>query len=93
MREITLSLIVLLIALVWEPCFFVLHGNPGYSSALNVDGTIPLPYVPGEVLVRWKGNAPIHPISRLKLTMGIKEKKTFHSIGVHHLRIPSLHAY
>jgi len=92
MRKITLSLIVLLIALVWEPCFFLLHGHAGYSSALNGDGTIPLPYVPGEVLVRWKRNAPIHPISQLKSTMGIKEKRAFHTIGVHHVRIPpSMH--
>ena len=88
MRKITLSLIVLLIALVPKPCFSMLHGHAGYSSALNVDGAIPLPYVPGEVLVRWKENAPVHPISQLKSTMGIREKKTFHSIGVHHVRIP-----
>jgi subtilisin family serine protease len=92
MRKITLSLIVLLIALVPEPCFPMLHGHAGYSSALNVEGTIPLPYVPGEVLVRWKKNASIHPISQLKSTMGIREKKTFHTIGFQHLKIPpSMH--
>jgi subtilisin family serine protease len=88
MRRITLPLIVLLITLMWEPCFFVLHGHAGYSSVLTGDGNISFPYVPGEVLVRWKANASIHSISQLKSTMRINEKKTFHAIGVQHLRIP-----
>jgi subtilisin family serine protease len=88
MRRFTLPLIVLLIALVWEPCSFVPHGHAGFSSALTGNGNITFPYVPGEVLVRWKRNASVHSISQLNSSMNMGEKKTFHAIGVQHLRIP-----
>jgi len=38
----------------------MLHGYDGDSSVFTWDGNIPFPYVPGEVLVKWKGNTSIH---------------------------------
>ncbi len=88
MRKITLSLIFLLIFLGWEPSSPMLHGYDGLSSASSGGGNIPFPYVPGEVLVKWKENASIRSIRSLKSAMGLTATKTFHTIKVHKGRIP-----
>ena len=68
------------------------HGHDGYGSLPPGEETIPFPYVPGEVLVKWKGNASIHSIHHVKYTTGLTATRTFHTIGVEQVRLPpSLH--
>jgi subtilisin family serine protease len=87
MRKITL-LLLLLATIGLEPYLPIPHGHEGYGSVLNGDGNIPFPYVPGEVLVKWKDNASIHSIRCLKSAMGLRATKMFHTIAVQHMRIP-----
>ena len=88
MRKITLALIVLLIFIGWEPSFPMLHGYDGDSSVLTRGGNIPFPYVPGEVLVKWREKTSIHSIGQLKSAIGLQAPKKFHTIEVQRLRIP-----
>jgi len=88
MRKITLLLLLVLSTIGLEPYLPILHGHEGYGSVLNGDGNIPFPYVPGEVLVKWKDNASIHSIRCLKSAMGLRTTKMFHAIAVQHIRIP-----
>ena len=89
MRRIILVLILLLIFFGWPSSFPIVHGRDGHSSNLTAEGNIPIPYVPGEVLVKWKEKTSAYSIRYLKSAMGLKATKTFHSIGVQHLRIPT----
>ena len=88
MRKITLSLILLLVFIGWEPSLPILHGYDGYSPVLTRGVNIPFPYVPGEVLVKWKEKTSIHSIGQLQSVMGLQATKTFHTIEVQHLKIP-----
>ncbi len=89
MRKITLSLVLLLVFIGWEPSLPTLHGYDGwYDSVLTLGRNIPFPYVPGEVLVKWKEKTSIHSIGQLKSPMGLQATKTFHTIEVQHLKIP-----
>jgi len=88
MRRTTLSLIVLLIFIGWELSLLPSHGYGAFSSALSDGENISFPYVPGEVLVKWKENVSVHSIRQSKSAMGLTAKKTFHTIGVQQVRIP-----
>ncbi|UCD71726.1 MAG: S8 family serine peptidase [Syntrophobacterales bacterium] len=88
MRKITLILIV---QLAFFGCLFsfpIVYGGDGHSVILNGEGNIPFPYVPGEVLVKWKAKTSIHSIRQLKSNMELTLTKTFHTIEVHRLRLP-----
>jgi subtilisin family serine protease len=88
MRKITLSLIFLFVLLGWKPSLSVLHGYDGHSPVLTRGAKIPFPYVPGEVLVKWKENASVHAINRLKSTIGFQTRKRMHTIKVQQMRLP-----
>ena len=88
MKKIALSLLFLLIAIMLKPSIPMPHGNNGYGSLPPGEETLPFPYVPGEVLVKWKGNASIHSIRSLKSAMGFTPTKSFHALKVHKGRIP-----
>jgi len=66
----------------------MVHGYAGSSSLITPVKNIPFPYVPGEVLVKWKGKTSIHSIRQLKSAMGLQATKTFHTIEVQRLRVP-----
>jgi len=88
MRKIALSLLFVLMAILLKPSIPMPHGKNGYGSLLLGEETIPFPYVPGEVLVKWKENASIHSIRSLKSAMGLTATKSFHALKVHKGRIP-----
>jgi subtilisin family serine protease len=89
MRKITVILILQPIFLGCLFSFPIVYGRECHSFILNGEGTLPLLYVPGEVLVKWKGNASNDSVRSLKYSMGLRVKKGLHTIGVQHLRIPS----
>jgi hypothetical protein len=83
--------LILILQLAFFGCLFsfpIVYGRDGHSLILNGEGNIPFAYVPGEVLVKWKGNASIHSIRYLKSAMGLEATKTLHTIEVQRVRIP-----
>jgi len=88
MKKIALSLLFLLMAIILKPSIPMPHGHDGYGSLPPGKETPPFPYVPGEVLVKWKGNVSIHSIHHVKYTTGLTATRAFHTIGVEQLRLP-----
>ncbi len=92
MKKISLSLLFLLMVIILKPSIPMPHGHDGYGSLSPGEETLPFSYVPGEILVKWKGNASIHSIHHVKYTTGLTAMRAFHTIGVEQLRLPpSLH--
>lgn len=56
---------------------FVFFCNNGFAA-----------YVPGEILVKFKGDSDISKINTLHKTVGSHKKKDFKGIRVHHLKLP-----
>ena len=65
----------------------MLYGYDGDSSVLTRGGHIPSPYVPGEILVKFKKTASTTDIVQLNTTLGSKTIKEFPAIGVQHIKL------